>query len=246
MVDGLLTTYDVSGEGNALLLLHGWGDKSVNLGAPFKPLAKHYRLINVDLPGFGGTASPSEPWDLTNYATFVAHFLDKIGEQKLLGIIGHSNGGAIAIRAVGRGIISADKLVLLASAGVRGSYNTRSKAQRLIVKAGKLVITPLPARLKHRIRRRVYDAIGSDMFVAEHLQETFKRVVTDDVQADAAKIAVPTLLIYGETDLATPVAYGEMFHQLIHDSTLEVLPGAGHFVQLDRTNEVVTSVEEFL
>jgi len=105
---------------------------------------------------------------------------------------------------------------------------------------------PLPASVKRKLRRKVYDAVGSDMLVAEHLQETFKRVVTDDVRADAPKVAVPTLLLYGEADRATPVRYGEWFHELIEGSTLEVLPGAGHFVHLDRPHEVMRAIEEFL
>jgi pimeloyl-ACP methyl ester carboxylesterase len=84
------------------------------------------------------------------------------------------------------------------------------------------------------------------MLVAEHMQETFKKVVEDDVQADASHINVPTLLIYGEKDQEAPVWYGEQFHQLITDSTLEVLPGAGHFVHLDRPKEVIKSILEFL
>jgi len=81
--------------------------------------------------------------------------------------------------------------------------------------------------------------------VAEHLQETFKKVVTDDVRADAAHLAIPTLLLYGEQDDATPVRYGELFHEAIEGSTLEILPGAGHFVHIDRPHDVIAAIERF-
>jgi pimeloyl-ACP methyl ester carboxylesterase len=117
---------------------------------------------------------------------------------------------------------------------------------RIIAKTGKVVTMPLPERLRAGLRRQTYKAIGSDMLVAEHLQETFKRIVTDDVRADAAQLALPVLLIYGEDDDSTPVWYGEQYHELMTDSTLEILPGAGHLVHLDRADDVGLAVEEFL
>jgi len=136
--------------------------------------------------------------------------------------------------------------VLLASAGIRGTYKGRVKVLRYITKAGKALTMPLPTAIKRKLRRKVYKTVGSDMLVAEHLQETFKNVVTDDVRQDASQLTQPTLLIYGEQDEATPVWYGEAFHQLINGSTLEILPGAGHFVHIDRPAEVVRAIEGFL
>lgn len=159
---------------------------------------------------------------------------------------GHSNGGALAIRGLAGEVLAADKLVLLASAGIRNVYKGRNRALRIMAKTGKVFTMPLPKSVKQKLRRKVYKTIGSDMLIAEHMQETFKRVVTDDVTADAAKLTLPTLLIYGEDDESTPVWYGEQFHQLMPGSTLEVLPGAGHFVHLDRPDAVERALREFL
>jgi pimeloyl-ACP methyl ester carboxylesterase len=84
------------------------------------------------------------------------------------------------------------------------------------------------------------------MLVAEHLQETFKKVVSDDVRDDAAKLSIPTLLMYGDKDEQTPLRYGELYHELIAGSTLEVLGGADHFLQLDEAPKVLRLTEEFL
>jgi pimeloyl-ACP methyl ester carboxylesterase len=136
--------------------------------------------------------------------------------------------------------------VLIACAGIRGVYKGRVRALRYITKAGKALTMPLPKSVKQKLRKKVYHTIGSDMLVAEHLQETFKKVVTDDVRANAALLTIPVLLLYGEQDDATPVIYGEAFHQLISGSILEVLPGAGHFVHLDRPDDVSHAIEEFI
>jgi pimeloyl-ACP methyl ester carboxylesterase len=245
IVNSLLTHYDVQGKGKVVLLLHGWGDTAAGLKNIQTALARQYEVIALDLPGFGGTQAPMATWGLDEYAQFVAQFLQKINKQSVV-VIGHSNGGAIAIRGLAQGWLQAEKLILLASAGIRGEYQGRTKALRLITKAGKALSAPLPASLKKRLRSKVYKAVGSDMLVAEHLQETFKKVVTDDVRADAAQLAMPTLLVYGEQDTATPPLYGELFHELIADSTLEILPGAGHFVHLDRPDDVLKAVQEFI
>lgn len=246
MVDGLLTQYERSGSGSVVLLLHGWGDRAAGLRSLQQMLADRFSVVVPDLPGFGGTMAPPVVWGLTDYATFVAHFLDKLGIDAVFAIIGHSNGGAIAVRGLGSGILTTRRLVLLSSAGVRSPYNARRKTQRLIVKTGKALTMPLPAGIKKKLRRKVYDTLGSDMLVAEHLQETFKNVVTDDIQSDAARVSVPALLLYGENDRATPVRYGEMLHERMDGSTLEVLPGAGHFLFRDRPEDVRRAVMEFL
>lgn len=245
VVDSLLTHYETEGKGKLVLLLHGWGDTAAGLRPLQAALAKKYTVVAVDLPGFGGTQAPQGVWGLDDYARFVSHFLQKIKAPHVAVLVGHSNGGAIAIRGLANGTLDADKLVLMAAAGIRGVYKGRVRALRYIAKVGKALAMPLPKRVKEKLRKKVYKTVGSDMLVAEHLQETFKKVVTDDARVDAAQLTLPTLLLYGEQDDAAPVWYGEAYHQLITGSTLEVFPGAGHFVHIDRPAEVVKAIEEF-
>lgn len=246
IVDSIPTRYIRQGKGRTVVVLHGWADSSAGLHGLCAALAEDFDVIAVDLPGFGGTASPASAWGLDDYAGFVRAFLNKVGVKEVWALIGHSNGGAMAVRGIANGMLDTERLVLLASAGVRNVYKGRNRALRIIAKTGKLVTMPLPRTVRQRLRRKVYKTVGSDMLVAEHMQETFKRVVTDDVREDAASLRVPTLLIYGEDDESTPVWYGEQFHELIDGSTLEILPGAGHFVHLDRPREVMRALEEFL
>jgi pimeloyl-ACP methyl ester carboxylesterase len=246
IVDSLLTHYETHGKGKVILLLHGWGDSAAGLRPLQMALAKKYKVIAVDLPGFGGTQAPEEAWGLDNYAYFVDHFLAKIDAKKLHAILGHSNGGAVAVRAMARGWTTADKLILLASAGIRGEYKGRVKALRLLAKAGKALTMPLPKPLKEKIRHKAYTTVGSDMLVAEHLQETFKKVVTDDVRADASHLTLPTLLIYGDKDESTPLKYARIFNDAIKGSKLEIVPGASHFAHNDEPEKVVKLIEGFL
>lgn len=245
VVNSLMTQYERIGKGKSIVVLHGWGDSSAGWRQVAKELAERFEVITVDLPGFGGTQTPKEAWSLNDYAVFVGAFLKKIRVQAYA-MIGHSNGGAIAIRGIAGKYMTADKLVLIDSAGIRTEYVGRKKALRLITKTGKILTKPLPASIRKQLRRKVYQKVGSDMLIVERLQETFKQIVTDDVQKDAAMLTLPTLLIYGDDDLSTPVQYGRIFHHLIAGSRLEVIPGAGHFAHLDKTETVLQMIGEFL
>jgi pimeloyl-ACP methyl ester carboxylesterase len=245
VVDSLLTQYERVGKGKPVVILHGWADSSAGWHAFSSGLADSFDVISIDLPGFGGTEMPSKPWGLDEYAAFVGAFLKKIRVTPYA-LVGHSNGGAIAVRGLATGSLHTERLVLLDSAGIRNMYKGRNGMLRAITKTGKFIAMPLPKSVKKRLRRKVYKTVGSDMLVVERLQETFKRVVTDDIQANAAVLHSRTLLIYGEDDLATPVQYGRLLHNLIGGSTLEVVPEAGHFVHLDKPDVVLQRVRGFL
>ncbi|HVS58831.1 MAG TPA: alpha/beta hydrolase [Candidatus Saccharimonadales bacterium] len=245
IIDGLATTYDQIGTGPTVVIVPGWADTIAGWKKLASQLSASYEVIVLDLPGFGGSEPPKHAWGLNDYATFVAHFLDKVDRQPFA-LVGHSNGGAIAIRGLSIGLLSCNKLVLVASAGVRGGTRGRNKAFGVVAKTGKVLAAPLPEKAKRNLRQKLYKAAGSDLLVAEHMQDTFKKIVGQDVRADASRLHVPTLLVYGENDDQTPVRYGELFHEVIAGSTLEVLPGAGHFVHHDRPDDVLHAIEEFL
>lgn len=247
IVDDLVVEYLAFGDQAlpVLLVLHGWADRAQSWHSFAQKLSGSYRVIVPSLPGFGGSQAPPSPWGLMDYAKFVQAFADKLVITPHV-IIGHSNGGAIAIRGLATGTLHADALVLLASAGIRSTKRGKKNVLRLIAKTGKFVTFALPGATRQRLRRRLYDAAGSDMLVAEHMQGTFKKVVGDDVQLDAARLHLPVLLLYGEQDVATPVVYGEQFRELIDNATLEILPGVGHFVYLDAADRVVQAIEAFL
>lgn len=246
VVDGLLTKYELTGKGKLVLLLHGWGDSAQGLAGLQKALAERYQVLALDLPGFGGTQAPTEVWDLDNYAAFVHATLTKLELKQPYGLIGHSNGGALAIRAVSLGQINPQKLILLAASGVRNVQYGRRLVLKLIAKTGDLATIWMPERYRQTLRQSLYGVAGSDMLVMPELEETFKKTVRQDVQADAATIRIPSLLIYAADDRAVPVTDGQRYHELIKGSQLEVISDAGHFVHVDQPDQVIKLVEEFL
>jgi pimeloyl-ACP methyl ester carboxylesterase len=236
----------LSGKGKLVLLLHGWGDSAQGLSELQKRLSANYQVLSLDLPGFGSTQLPETAWDLDDYAEFVRSTLDKLELPQPYAVIGHSNGGALAIRAASMELLKPRKIVLLAAAGVRTNSQFKRFFLKVIAKTGNIATMWMPERYRRGLRKSLYGVAGSDMLVAPHMQDTFKRTVRQDVQGDAVVIDVPTLLIYAAGDEAIPLADGRQYHQLIKGSRLEIIEGAGHFVHADQPEKVTTLIEEFL
>lgn len=246
IIDNLLTTYVESGSGEPVLLLHGWGDTKETFTKLQQELQSKYHVLALDLPGFGKTEAPKQAWSLADYAQFVQHFLTKVGVGPLRSIIGHSNGGAIAIVATSQGLIEVEKIVLLASAGIRNTRGVRKGLVRLAAMPLKVSLYVLPTHKRTKVKRKLYQKLGSDLYVAEHMQETFKKIVAEDVSQAAAKLTQPVLLIYGTADRATPVNFGERLKAQIPDSRLEVFQDGSHFLHQENADEVNRLVQEFI
>lgn len=246
VVNNLLTSYSLSGKGKLVLLLHGWGDSAKGLASLQKYLDKDYQVLALDLPGFGATQASKAVWDLDDYARFLQSLLTKLELPQPYAVAGHSNGGALAIRAASLKCLQPQKIVLLAASGVRTNNKTKRLVLKIIAKTGDIATIWMPERYRQALRKSLYGAAGSDMLVAPHLQDTFKKTVRQDVQADAVVINVPTLLIYAADDDAIPVADGKQYHRLIKDSQLEIIPEAGHFVHNDQPEKVQALIGYFL
>lgn len=246
VVDGLLTNYEISGKGKIILFLHGWGDNLETFRQLVQKLSNNYRVVSLDLPGFGKTETPNDSYDLEKFSMFVKNFLVKTSNDQIYAIIGHSNGGAIAIKGTSNNIIECSKLVLLASSGIRNQNNNTKKLTRIIFKIAKQFTKILPIHLQDKLKRKAYKTVGSEMFVAENMQETFKSVVSEDLVEQADKISADTMLIYGSKDEATPVEYGKLLNSKIKYSKLNIISGAGHFVHHDEPEEVENIIKTFL
>lgn len=245
IVNDLLVNYTRQGKGPVIVMLHGWGDRLQTFDALVSQLDNTYEVIRLDLAGFGGSQPPGEPWGLDEYADQVASFLKKTGLKPSV-LLGHSNGGAVAIRGIASHRLEADKLILLASAGVRSPAKGRKVAWRAVAKAGKVTTMALPASVRSKIRSRLYTSLGSDLLVAPGMEATFKRVTSQDIQSDAHGITLPTLIVSGGRDTATPPDFAKKFHQLITNSKLVMLDDADHFLHQNHTDEVAEAVKEFL
>ncbi len=244
IVSNLLTDYTAMGSGSTILMLHGWGDSKETFKLLAKDLSGNHNVVTLDLPGFGKSQAPSTAWGLDQYANFVNQFIQKINIKPVI-VIGHSVGGAITIRAAASNLIQPEKIVLLASAGIRNDSRNRKYLMKMLAKIAKIAVMPLPVTTRQKLKREVYQAVGSDLYVAEHMQETFKLVIQDDVTLDSKLIKQPALLIYGDKDRSTPVKYGALLAANIAKSKLNIIH-AGHFLHHDQPDEISRLIRAFI
>ncbi len=246
IVNNLAVNYTDRGKGKPFLLLHGWGDNLHTFDLLVKELGSEYRFIALDLPGFGESEIPKETWEIADYIDFTAAFCNKIEVTPEV-IVGHSFGGRVAIKGIANGGLKADRLVLIGSAGIAKSKSIKNIFVTFGAKIFKYV-TFIPPLYFYRdqLRRKMYQMIGSDYLEAGAMKDIFLATIHEDLQQYAAKIKVPTLIIWGENDSATPLADGMKLNSLIKDSKLEIISGATHFVHQEQPKRVVEIIKDFL
>ncbi len=246
ILNNLAVEYQDQGTGPAILLLHGWKDSLHTFDKPIPFLTKHWRIIRVDLPGFGGSEVPRESWNVGDYVQFVKDFCDKLNIQPEV-IIGHSLGGRIAIKGVATRKLAPKKLILIASAGVAETRTFRNYVFYLLAKIGKVVsFIPPFVFWRTQLRKKLYLAAKSDYADSGVLKNTFLNIIREDLSAYASQISIPTLLVWGVEDTATPLAEGKRLVQLIKNSQLVVLDGAGHFVHQEKPDRVFEMINTFI
>jgi pimeloyl-ACP methyl ester carboxylesterase len=246
VVNNQLINYNLSGQGKMVLLVHGWGQGSKDLQVVYEGLKSDYQVVSLDLPGFGESEPPKQAWDMDNYVQTIEDFLTKLNLTNVYAAIGHSNGGAILIRAVSTKKISLDKLILIASAGIRDSHQTRRVVLKIIAKVGNVATFWLPSRYRQALRLNLYGVAGSDEHVLPELKETFRKIVKQDVKNDASKVDVNTLIINADGDKAIPVSDGQEYNRLIKNSRLAIVNNAGHFIQNDQPEQTLSIIKGFL
>ena len=96
-VNGLNINYFDKGQGDPVVLLHGWGSNISLFSSMTEVLSKKYRVIAMDMPGFGGSDEPKEVWDVDRYTDFVIDFLADFGFERVT-FLGHSFGGRVIIK----------------------------------------------------------------------------------------------------------------------------------------------------
>ncbi len=245
VVKNIVTEYRDEGSGAVMLLIHGWGDNLHTFDFIVPIISKKWRVVRIDLPGFGASDPLQTPWDVDSYSKFIKDFTDKLNIQVEI-LVGHSFGGRIAIKAVASKTIKPKKLVLIASAGIAKVRSVRNRFFYILAKAGK-VITFIPPFIfwRRQLRKKLYDAAGSDYLKSRELKNTFLKVVKEDLTNFAAEISIPTLLIWGDEDSETPLADGKSFSKIIPGSQLKIIAGAGHFVHKEKPEEVSGLINQF-
>lgn len=244
-IQGKKINYEIGGRGHQwIVFVHGWGGTHRSL----KKLAEHvggkYKTLIFDLPGFGQSDYPGATWGVEEYAGLVVALLAELQIEKPI-YFGHSFGGSLGIYIAAHTLVSLEKLVLCAT-----SYKRTGKMSKPAVLANRFMETyfPFVAGLLSRAKPLLYKIFfrNSDLAKYPHLESNFRKIVTQDLTLLLSEIDVPTLILWGERDTYTPVAYADELEAKIRGSQKVVFPFKSHNLPIRYPEEVWQEMKVFL
>jgi pimeloyl-ACP methyl ester carboxylesterase len=250
--------------GLPVVVLHGWGSRVEHVRGLAKGLARagadapaRY-VVAVDLPGHGASPAPPVPWGVPEHAALVHDLMCEIREATgaaRVALVGHSNGGRIALFMASRAPYAQgiDRLVLVAPSGITPPRGLATRLKSGLAKALKAPFAALPPPLKEPaldwLRHSLaWKALGSADYnaLAGVMRATFVKTVTHHLDDEVARIDVPVLVFWGTEDTAIRRPQVEALEARIPDAGLVTLDGAGHYAHLDAPATVVAATRRFL
>ncbi|MDQ3985750.1 MAG: alpha/beta hydrolase [Actinomycetota bacterium] len=218
------------GEGPPVVVLHGWGGRVESMHPVIECLSD-YRVVGLDLPGFGDSPVPAGAWGTADYAQFVADVLEDRGVRGAY-FVGHSFGAKISLYIAATHDFLVRRLVVVGSSGLTSAPSLRVRAKRVASRTARLAggLGP-PGR---RLKDWVYERIASrDYKDAGPMRSIMVKVVNEDISHLLPRIKAATLLVWGTEDDAVPLRHARRMEELIPDAGLVTFEGAGHFAYLD-------------
>jgi pimeloyl-ACP methyl ester carboxylesterase len=252
---GLHFVYLDGGQGEPLMLLHGFGANKDNFVRVARFLTPHYRVIVPDEIGFGESAHPPD----ADYATPAqAERLRSLAQALGIGRIhlgGSSMGGQIAMSYAALHPTEVASLWLLDPGGVWSA--PASELRKVLAETGQ---NPLMAKNEDEfaqifafvmsdppfIPRPLLDVMAQERIKNFSLEKRiFQQIAADSLEARVTGMRTPTLIVWGDQDRAIHVATAGILHKLMPASQVIILPGIGHLPMLERPRQTADDYLRF-
>lgn len=259
--NGIDIHYVEKGEGGTLMLVHGFTSNLFSWNEVMPELSSHYRVIALDLPGYGFSDKPEDvTYDYKLFSDSIKQFLDTKGIGKL-SIAGNSMGGGTSIRFTLDHPGMVEKLILVDSAGVKFEHSPILTVMFGTPGLNNFIFSIISEGLvKRSLKTCCYyndDAVTDERahlytlpFRTEGaLNAASKTVMQNDfgsLESELGNIQAPTLIVWGEKDLLIPATAAGKFNRLIPDSKLVMIEKCGHMPQEEKPAETTAAFIDFL
>jgi pimeloyl-ACP methyl ester carboxylesterase len=258
-VNGVNIAYRVQGEGPPLVLVMGYRLSSAAWPAAFvDALTRRFTVITMDNRGTGQSDKPVDGYAIANMARDLGDLLNELNISYTY-ILGYSMGGAIAQEFAWQFPDRVSGLILCATmcGGPRAIYAPPSVVR---------VMRELDGLKPDEIARQIWKVTYSPGYLAKHrelAEDQMRREIAAPTPLHAAdlqfqafaefdcskalpNIHAPTLVLTGELDQLISPQNSKIIASLIPRAKLIIIPGCGHRVMWEATDECVTFVAEFL
>jgi len=252
-VNGVSYYYEIHGEGEPLLLLHG-GLQSMDIFRPLLPkLGEGRQIIAVDLHGHGRTSLGDRDISLIDMADDVARVLDKLGYTQV-DVLGYSMGGFVAFRLAVQHPGAVRRLVLVSAGFAHDAFYPEMLPMQAQVGAS------MAAAMKDTPMYKSYVSVAPHPEDFPKLLDRMGALLRKQYNwaEDVKKITMPTMLVYGDSDMFRFEHIVEFYHLLggglkdagwtrehMSKNRLAVLPDVTHY-EMFRAPQLVTTVRPFL
>jgi pimeloyl-ACP methyl ester carboxylesterase len=223
-----------------IFILHGW-TYSTEKWQPFiKSLNRQgFEVVLLKIPGL--TEKIDRVWDLDDYVDWLKKTLKK--EREII-LIGHSNGGRIALAYASKKPSNLERLILIDSAGIYHNdlgIKLKRSIFRTAAKIGKKITN------SEKLRGVLYNATRETDYkdAPVEVRQTMANLISTDLTNVLKGVEVKTTLIWGRDDSATPLRDGRIMQKLLRNSKIHVLD-ARHSPMFTNTEEVVQIILEDL
>ncbi len=259
-IDGLSVHYRDEGKGFPIVLLHGAASSLQTWDGWVERLSPNYRVIRLDLPGYGLTGpNSSRDYSMRWYVHFLDSFMKKMNIRSCY-LAGNSLGGHIACDFAVESKDSVKKLILIDSGGYPvddGGILAVKMARNPLLRPLVRYVTPrffvaMNIKQVYGNKGRISDEIVDryyELLLRDGNRETFivmENNKSEDSSAKIKEIHIPTLILWGNRDKSIPVRFAEVFHRDIQGSRLIVYDGVGHVPQEEIPEKTALDVLSFL
>lgn len=243
-----------TGRGPTVVLLHCWtGRRELWASVADGLLEAGFRVVAYDHRGHGESSTGREPISLDRLDADLQHIMEDQNVDEAV-VVGHSLGGAVALRRA----VAQDRrmagLVIVASSAVfiprpltrvavrlPSLFRSRALRRRTTGWFGRVAVRPTLGfgvpRSAVEQTLEAYQATPPDV-VADHLVA----IIGVDLRAQLGRISVPTTVIVGTADVVTPARHARRIQRAVPGSRLRRLRGAGHMLPLERPAELVEEI----
>ncbi|MFX0081706.1 MAG: alpha/beta fold hydrolase [Candidatus Hodarchaeota archaeon] len=253
LVGDIKIYYEITGEGEPLLLIHGLGSSTRDWEENIPIFSKKYQVITVDIRGHGKTDKPKGPYSIKNFAKDIAELLMSLGLSSV-NVLGVSLGGAVVIQLTIDYPELIKTLVIVNAAPTSGDLSLLEQ-----------VINGRIELIKVKGMRGMGETLAPVLFIKPEQEELRKKFVerwaenNNESYINALKslitwnvsdnqlhtIKCPTLVLASDEDY-TPVSVKEELVKKIQNSHLVIINDARHAVPMEKPEEFNAAVMEFL
>jgi pimeloyl-ACP methyl ester carboxylesterase len=240
-------TVEERGEGQPYLVLHGGaGPQSMARFGQLLAEEGHHRVLTPTHPGFGGTPRPEGLDSVAKLAALYRGVLDELGLEDVT-VIGNSVGGWIAAEMAVAGSARLGALVLLDAVGIEVKDHPVADVAGLSLPEIQALSfhDPAPFRVDPAsvpdAQRAIVAANGAALAVYAG-----STMADPTLLGRLSGIAIPTVVLWGESDQIVDPAYGDAYAAAIDGARFEVLPSTGHMPQMETPDLVLQRMEATL